>query len=456
MLDMIGVGPFITLPLILAAMGGPQAMLGWILGAGLALCDGLVWAELGAAMPEAGGSYAFLRRIYSGADGTRKLGRFLAFLYVFQLSFSAPLSAASGCIGLSEYATYLWPSLAGHAAAHVVHIGPYSAGISVGPETLVAITALLLVVFLLYRGLTDLRVVTAAMWCSVMALMTWIVLTGVLRGHLGQAFAFPPGAFHLTPAFFLGLGSAMMFATYDYWGYYNITFLGGEVKDAARTVPRAILISIALVAAIYLAMNISVLAVLPWQGLVGAQNEEARRAVISTFMEAAYGPRVGPALGRLAAGLVMMTAFSGVFSLLLGYSRIPYAAARDGNYFRVFGRLHAKGFPHVSLLALGAAAVCFCFFSLADVIAALVVLRILLQFLMQHVGVIYLRRTQPEMKRPFRIWLYPLPPLLAIAGFSYILIERANFQREIVGAGVLIAVGTVVYVVRERMHTNAL
>jgi len=455
MLDMIGVGPFITLPLILAAMSGPQAMLGWILGAGLALCDGLVWAELGAAMPEAGGSYAFLRRIYSGADGTKKLGRFLAFLYVFQLSFSAPLSAASGCLGLSQYAIYLWPSLAGHAVLRIVHIGPYSAGVSVGPETLVAITALLLVVFLLYRGLTDLRVATAVMWCSVMALMTWIVLTGAMRGHLSQAFAFPPGAFHLAPSFFLGLGSAMMFATYDYWGYYNITFLGAEVKDAARTVPRAILISIALVAALYLAMNISVLAVLPWQGLVGAQNGaaalslDARRAVISTFMEAAYGPRMGPALGKLAAALVMVTAFSGVFSLLLGYSRIPYAAARDGNYFRIFARLHPKGFPHVSLLTLGAAAICFCFFSLADVIAALVVLRILLQFLMQHIGVIYLRRTQPNLKRPFRIWLYPLPPLLAIAGFTYILVARANFQRELLGAGVVIALGTVVYAVRE-------
>jgi amino acid transporter len=460
MLDMIGVGPFITLPLILAAMGGPQAMLGWILGAGLALCDGLVWAELGAAMPEAGGSYAFLRRIYGGPGGKGQAGRFLAFLYVFQLSFSAPLSAASGCIGLSQYATYVFPSLGGHTAARMLHAGGFRAGIAVGPETGLAIAALLLVVLLLYRGLTDLRIVTAAMWCSVMALMTWIILTGVVRGHLSQAFAFPPGAFHLTPAFFLGLGSAMMFATYDYWGYYNITFLGGEVKDAARTVPRAILIAIALVAAIYLAMNISVLAVLPWQGLVGAQNGaaalslDARRAVISTFMEAAYGPHLGPALGRVAAGLVMMTAFSGVFSLLLGYSRIPYAAARDGNYFRVFGKLHPKGFPNVSLLALGAAAICFCFFSLADVIAALVVLRILLQFLMQHAGVIYLRRTQPEMKRPFRIWLYPLPPLLAIAGFVYILIERAHFQREIAGAAVLIAMGTVIYLRREGIERS--
>jgi amino acid transporter len=452
MLDMIGVGPFITLPLILTAMGGPQAMLGWVLGAGLALCDGLVWAELGAAIPEAGGSYAFLRRIYSGADGTRKLGRFLAFLFIFQLTFSAPLSVASGCIGLSQYATYLWPGLAGHTVQHMAHMGSYSVGVAAGPTTLVAISAVLAAVALLYRGNAGLRVVAAVMWCAVMGLIAWILVTGLLHGHVAQAFTFPPHAFVLTPGFFLGLGSAMLIATYDYWGYYNVTFLGGEVKDAARTVPRAILISIAMVAVLYLAMNISVLAVLPWQGIVGIHDANARRAVISAFMETAYGPRVGPLLGKVAAVLVMVTAFASVFSLLLGYSRIPYAAARDDNYFRIFGRLHGKGFPHVSLLVLGAAAICFCFFSLADVIAALVVLRILLQFLMQQVGVIWLRKTQPELNRPFRIWFYPLPPLLAILGFLYILVERANFQRELVGAAVLILAGTAVYALRERLR----
>jgi amino acid transporter len=449
MLDMIGVGPFITLPLILAAMGGPQAMLGWILGALIALCDGLVWAELGAAIPEAGGSYAFLRKIYPG-----KLGRFLAFLFIFQLTFSAPLSVASGCIGFGQYATYLWPRLAGHSAVYILHLGVYSAGVAAGPATAVAIAAVLIAVFLLYRGLTGLRLIAATMWCAVMGLMLWILVTGILHGHLRQAFTFPAGAFTLTPAFFTGLGSAMLIATYDYWGYYNITFLGGEVKDAARTVPRAILISIALVAALYLAMNISVIAVVPWQSLVGpatTSSLEARRAVISLFMETAYGAHSGPTLGKLAAVLVMVTAFASVFSLLLGYSRIPYAAARDGNYFRIFGRLHKAGFPNVSLLILGAAAIVFCFFSLADVIAALVVLRILVQFLMQHIGVIYLRRTQPEMPRPFRIWLYPLPPVLAIVGFAYILIERPNFQRELILAATLIVAGAIVYAVRERL-----
>jgi amino acid transporter len=155
-------------------------------------------------------------------------------------------------------------------------------------------------------------------------------------------------------------------------------------------------------------------------------------------------------LGKLAALLIMFTAFAGIFSLLLGYSRIPYAAARDGGFFRVFARLHpTRGFPYVSLLTLAAAAILFCFFQLKDVIAALVVLRILLQFLMQHIGVLYLRRTQPRLKRPFRMWLYPLPAILAVIGFGYILISRANFKRELLLAGVLAAIGAVVFLIRK-------
>jgi amino acid transporter len=444
MLDMIGVGPFITMPLILAAMGGPQAMLGWILGALLALCDGLVWAELGAALPAAGGTYHFLRMIYPG-----RTGRFLAFLFLFQLCFSAPLSMASGAIGLGQYATYLLPALARNTTAHTLRIGAYSAGVSVNSATAVAISAVVLAVVLLYRNLARIQAISIAMGGVVMATIGWILVTGMMHANWHQAFLLPPGAFHLSASFFAGLGSAMLIATYDYWGYYNVTFLGGEVKDPSRTIPRAILISISLVAALYLAMNVMVLAVVPWQMIIAQHDLEARRAVISIFMEKAYGPRIGPILGRGAAVLIMFTAFAGIFSLLLGYSRIPYAAARDGNFFKVFARLHpTRGIPYVSLLTLAGAAMLFCFFQLKDVIAALVVLRILLQFLMQHVGVLYLRRTRPGLARPFRIWLYPLPPLVAIAGFGYILFSRANSGRELLLSGVLISIGAVIFVLR--------
>jgi len=432
MLDMIGVGPFITLPLLLSAMGGPQAMLGWVLGAALAVCDGMVWAELGAMMPEAGGSYRFLREMFPG-----ELGRFLSFLFVFQLMFSAPLSVASGCIGLSQYAGYLAPGLRGNW----LHWGR----ISVGPGTFVAIAAVALAVALLYRNLASLRLISYALWATVVGTLGWVYVVGLTRGHLAGAASFPAGAFRLSPAFFAGLAGAMLVATYDFWGYYNVTFLGGEVRDAAKTIPRAILISIGAVGALYVALQVAVLSGVNWHELVGMKDLGARQALISYFMQTAYGGAAGLLAGKIAAVLVMVTAFASVFSLLLGYSRIPYAAARDGNFFRAFGRVHAQGFPHVSLLWLGGAAALFCFFSLGEVIAALVVLRILVQFSAQHVGVMWMRRTQPERRRPFRMWLYPLPPLLALAGFAWILVGRVNFARELRLAVPVLGIGAIFY-----------
>ncbi len=448
LLNMIGVGPFITLPLLVGAMGGPQAMLGWVLGALLALCDGLVWAELGAALPKAGGTYSYLRVIFPG-----RLGETLSFLFLFQVFFSCPLSVASGAIGLSQYATYLAPSLTRHTLLHALHLGPYTAAISIGPTTAVAIAVVLLAVLLLYRNLDRIGALSAIMLGIVLAAIAWIIVTALLHGHLSQAVRVPPGAFHLTPAFFGGLASAMLIASYDYWGYYNVSLLGAEVKDPGRTIPRAILLSIAIVAALYIAMNLSILAVLPWQGLLAEQALPARRAMVSLFMVEAYTPSLGPAtahlLGLLAAVLIMVTAFGSVFALLLGYSRIPYAAAAEGNFFPVFARLHpTRGFPYVSLLTLATAAAAFCFFSLADVIAAMVVIRLLLQFLTQHIGVLYLRRTQPDLPRPFRLWLYPLPPVLALIGFSYILFARPNFTRELALAAIVILLGLALFFLR--------
>jgi len=377
------------------------------------------------------------------------LGRLLSFLFLFQLCFSAPLSVASGCIGLSQYATYLWPALGKGTVVHSVHVGAYSAGFVVGPTTWVAIAAVVVAVVLLYRNLAKVKVLSVGLLVVVLGTIAWAVVTGLLHGHWAQVVAFTPGAFKLDRGFFLGLGSAMLIATYDYWGYYNVTFLGGEVKDAGRTIPRAVLLSIGIVFVLYMALNASVLSVIGSAGLLGATNLEARRAVLAQMMQVAWE---SPMAGKIAAALVMVTAFASVFSLLLGYSRIPFAAARDGNFLEVFGRLHkTKRFPHVSLLVLAGVGCLCCFFSLGDVIAALVVLRILLQFGLQHVGVMLLRRNRPEMKRPFRMWVYPLPPLLALAGFGFLVVSRANFGREVLLAVVVGVVGCAVFWGRGRM-----
>jgi basic amino acid/polyamine antiporter, APA family len=450
MIDMIGVGPFITIPLIVTVMGGPQAMLGWILGAVLAVCDGLVWAELGAAMPGSGGSYRYLREIY----GPQKLGRAVSFLFIWQLSFSAPLSIASGAVGLSQYASFFWPGLEHVWASRILTLnvpllGPLQVTWVAMPATLLAIGVCLFVAFLLYRRITAISKLSTLLWLGVMGTIGWIIFAGLTHFSARQAFDFPPGAFSLSANFFHGLGGAMLIATYDYWGYYNVCFLGDEIKNPGKNIPRALLLSILAVACLYIVMNISILGVVPWRELTQAAASNSKLYVISAFMQRIYGHGAA----TIVSALVMWTAFASVFSLTLGYSRVPYAAALDGNYFRAFARVHpVYQFPYVSLLALAGVAALFCFLRLADLIAALVVIRIILQFLVQSIGLIVLRIRRPDMARPFRMWLYPVPALVASASFIFILVSRAGFLKEIRYAAVILVVGIVVYCVRARQR----
>ena len=448
MIDMIGVGPFITMPLVVGAMGGPQAILGWIAGALLAVCDGLVSAELGAALPASGGSYRYLREMY----GPNTWGRLISFLFIWQVSFSAPLSIATGCIGLAGYAAYYWPGLdvvyAHHdAALQLPWAGPLRVSWIVTPGTAVAVLICLFTVLLLYRRIAVIGRLSKVLWFGVMGTMGWIIFAGLTHFNAARAFDFPPGAFTLSHQFFIGLGGALLVSSYDYWGYYNVAFLGDEIEDPAKNIPRALLLSILLVACLYIVMNVCILAVIPWREMVQVGQNNTGLYVVSLFMQRVYGAWAG----RTVTALVIVTAFASVFSLMLGYSRVPYAAAKDGNYFKAFAKVHpVHRFPSTSLLALGVVAAAFCFLRLKDAIAALVVIRIILQFLVQAVGSIVLRIRRPDLPRPFRMWLYPLPPLLAIAGFLFILFNRENWQKEIRYAALILLTGVAIYMIRAR------
>lgn len=425
MIDMVGVGPFITLPAILAAMGGPQAMLGWVFGALISMCDGLVWAELGAAIPGSGGSYLYLREAY----GPRGWGRLMSFLFVWMILFSAPLSVASGAIGFSQYTAYLWKGMT-PIQGKMIAVG------------LVAIT-----VILLYRKITTIGKLSILLWGGVILTVGWMVVAGLAHFNLRQVMDFPPQAFRLSKEFFFGLALASRFAVYDYWGYYNICFLGDEVREPEKTIPRSILLSIAGVAAIYLLMNLSVISVIPWREAVAlvANPEQMHNFIASIFMERLYGHRAA----QLITLLVMWTAFASVFSLLLGYSRIPYAAAERGDFFKAFARLHPRhSFPYLSLILLGLAAAFFSLNKLTDVISALVIIRVVIQFLSQTLGVMVLRRRRPDLNRPFRIWLYPLPALIALAGWVFVLISRASEIRFIIYALLITIGGVAIFLLR--------
>lgn len=389
MSNMVGVGPFITIPLIIASMGGPQCMLGWALGTVIAICDGLVWAELAAAMPGSGGTFVYLREAFRHTA----IGRLLPFLFIWQFIFSGPLEIASGYLGFVQYVGYFWRGMTP----------------AQGKLTIVAVG--LVLVALLYRNIRGVGRLTVVLWTGMLVTIVWIIGSGLATFKPAVAFDFPPGAFTLSTGFFLGLGGATLIAMYDFLGYYDVCYVAGEVKHPERVIPRAILISVIAVALIYSVMNLAIIGTVPWR--------EAMKSsyIAAEFMERIYGTWAGAAV----TVLILWTSVASCFALMLGYSRIPYAAALDGYFFPVFARLHPEGqFPHISLLTIGALSIAAGMLTLDQVLSALITARILIQFVGQIVAVHWIRTRRPDIERPFRIWLYPVPSLLALGGWLFI------------------------------------
>ncbi len=401
MSNMIGIGPFITVPIILGTMGGPQALIAWFAGAILAIADGLVISELGAALPGSGGTYTFLRDSYNRATW----GKLMAWLFAWEFLFFGPLEIASGTIGMTQYVSYLWKPL----ASHPWEMKLVAAGIAV------------LVMLSLYRKIHDVALLMMILWITTLVTTGWVIVTGLTHTNYHLAFDFPPGAFHLNWAFLTGLGNGTIVVIFNYLGYYQVCYLGDEVKRPERTIPSAVIISILAVTLIDFLLTFCFVSVVPWRDMM-AQGSPANLAVASVFMQKIYGHWAAVAL----TAMIVFTAFASVFALMLGYSRIPYAAARDGLFFGWFGTLHPKGeFPNRSLLLVGALAAVASMFSLGDVITGLMVARILVQFVGHTIGLLVLRKTQPEVKLPFKMWLYPAPAVLALVGWLYIFASPA-------------------------------
>lgn len=389
MIEIVGIGPFVVSSLVIKAMGGPQALIAWLAGGLLAALDGFVWAELGAAMPKAGGTYVFLRECY----GPKKWGRLMSFLFVWQTLIQAPLSVASAAIGFSEYAKYLYPFNKWEAKA-------------------LAGGLVLVLVVLLYRRITTIGKISILLWVGVVGTMLWLIWGGVRHFDAKLAFDFPPGAFQFSSVWFAGLGAAMVSTVYSYWGYYNICHLGGEIRDPERNIPRGIFLSILGIAVLYLAMQTSILGVVPWRE---AQNSPF---LASLFVERLYGPGAA----RVVTAMVLWIAMASVFSVLLGYSRVPYSAALDGNFLPVFARVHPTNhFPHISLLFLGGLAFIFSLtLRLKTAIAAILAMRLLVQFIGQAVGVILLHKRWGSEILPFKMWLYPVPAVLTALAWAWL------------------------------------
>jgi amino acid transporter len=403
---MVGIGPFITIPLFVKTMGGPQAMIGWLLGAAVALTDGMVWSELAAAFPGSGGTYHFYDAVY----GSSRLGRLLKFLFVWQFLFSGPLEVATGAIGLAKYLSFFAPTLA-EPAWNWGRFLPW-VDQNVVWEQVAAIGIMGLVTMLAYRRIAVAGRLMVALWVGMLITVAWVIATAFAHFNPALAFDFPEGAWALNAKNSFGLGMALAIAMYDYLGYYQICYLGEEVADPARTIPRSILISVVAVGLVYLAMNIGILGVIPWREVVESKH------IASDLMLRLHGPWSA----ALVTVMIIWTALASVFAAILGYSRIPYASARAGHFIRAFAATHPTGgFPHRSLLLVSGLAAVACLADLETVIAALIASRILIQFVGQIATVVWLR-AHPKGPTPYRMPVYPLPALIALAGWLFVFV----------------------------------
>src|SRR3954462_10133121 len=398
MSPMCGIGPFITIPAMVVVFGGPQAILGWVFGALLALCDGLVWAELGAAMPGSGGTYVYLREAFQ-----YRTGRLMPFLFVWTAILFIPLIMSTGVYGFVSYLRYLWPSMT-TAESYAVGLG-----------------AVVLIVALLWRRIEEIGKMAAALWVIMLLTLLSVIVAAYTHFSAGQVFTFPAHAFDLTGSgFWIGFAGGLTIGVYDYLGYNTSAYLGAEIKRPGRGIPRSIVYGILAVMGVYLAMPVGILGVVNWHEMLD-QNSQAFTSVASLVLERTLGATAA----KIVTVFILVTAFTSILAGLLAGSRVPYDAARDGVFFRSFARLHPrKEFPTVGLLTMGVVTalgfVIGQLTSLTVLIQLLTVVTVLVQALAQILALTVLRRRQPDLRRPYRMFLYPLPSIVAALGWVVI------------------------------------
>ncbi len=418
MTDMVGIGPFVVLSVVAETMRGPWFLYAWIAGAFLSFIDAMIWSQLGSTYPLAGGSYNFLKEGYGP-----KLGKLMSFLFVWQTMIQAPLVIASAAIGFAQYFGY------------IVHLNEWQSKCMSG-------TLVILIVLLLYRKIEAIGKISVFLWVGVLITLSWIIGGGVLHGHFLEPIQNINNGLQVDHAFAAALGFASVKSVYSYLGYYNVCHLGGEIINPKKNIPKSMFISIAGIAVLYLMMNVSVASVLPLEQI------QKSKFVVSEFVQQLSGSRSA----TVATVLILWVAFASVFSATLGYSRVPYAAASDGAFFKIFAKLHpTKHFPHVSLLFLGGIAFVFSLlFKLRDVIDAILAMRILIQFIGQGIGLLWLVKRKGKEHFAWRMPLYPLPVILAILIWGYIFFSTG--EKMMLGGLTVIILGIIAYLIKAKRN----
>ncbi len=414
-ISMVGVGPFLTIPFMVAAMNGPHVIYAWLAGLVLALFDGLVYAQLGAALPGSGGGYLYMREAFKPFG----LGNLMGFLFIFDTILVAPLSVAGGAVGVSDYLQYFWTTMT-----------PLQ-------HNVLAAAICILCTALLWRAIEDIGKLAVIMLIGVFVTIGWVIVSGLFNFSLAQAFDFPLEAKSFNGTLLASIGATSILAMYNYGGYNQVCYIGGEIKDPGRTIPRSILLSTFIVAALYILMTQVIVGMIPWQEV------KESRTIASLFIERTFAdPSTGRIAGLLMTALILFVAVASLYATILGYSRVAYAAAKDGEFFQIFAHVHpTKRFPDVSLAMTALVSIPFCFFTLGQLVNWLIQVQILLRFIWQCAAVVLLRRYRKDIPQPFTMWLYPWPAVLSGALWVFIFftgpVEGMLFSVATLVAGVI-------------------
>jgi len=382
----IGSGIFISPAITARAVGAPGLSLAvWLVAGLVAMCGGLCYAELAAALPRTGGTYVFLRRAYRY--------RWIAFLFgwaAFFVTFPAPIAAVA-----TAFAEY--------AAVVLEPVMPYGAA----AKRLVAVAVILVLTAVNYVSARwGARVQNAATVLKV-GILVAVALIGVSLANpsLDRLLpAIPDGASAggLLPAF----GTALIAAFFAYNGWSYSSYVGGEVKSPERNLPISIIGGVAIVIVVYMAVNVVVLAVVPFERLVSTNRPAAEVLSIA----------LGSPGATLISIAVMISTLGAANAILLSCNRSYYAMATEGLFFRSIDRVHPRfGTPANAVLAQGLLAAAFALSGSFEQILTYYAFVDYLFFTLAVVGVFILRRTEPDLPRPYRVTGYPFTPLVFVA-----------------------------------------
>ncbi|MEA3641382.1 MAG: amino acid permease [Lamprobacter sp.] len=413
--NMVGTGIFTTSGLVLAELGGPAALLlCWLLGGLFALTGALCYAELGAMLPRAGGEYAYLRESFG------PLPAFISGWISLIVGFSAPIAAAA-----IAFATYLLGS--DRASWTILQVGGQNL-ISLSPITALACTSVVLLSLAHYHSLQ----MGQGMQNLLTSFKVGLILAFVIGGFwLGEG-----SISHVTADATTGLGGgqlavALIFISFAYSGWNAAAYVGGEIRQPERNLPLALIIGTLLVILLYLLLNLVYLYALPAAAMAGILD------VGSAAASALFGDKIGRLFGiAIAVGLLSVMS-----AMIMAGPRVYYAMARDGLFFRRFGQVHAvHATPAQAILFQGMIAIGMILIAAYDALLIYIGFTLSLTSILTVLGLMWLRRSRPNLPRPYRVLGYPVPPLLFIAGNLWITVY-AVLSRPIAG---MIGVATIV------------